>query len=195
MREVESRELDRQKSINFLQMARADLVEAQAMIGDFQDISLNHRTPDWLDLRMRQQQRKKDRVGLGVAMPDEHKGLDIKNVVASQHKDKKGKDMVVVRGEIVNANAKSASIPDLFVALVDDRGWPLTNTTVSPPWTKKGIGPGKTKSFAVEVRPAPELLKTAVVTFAPKHAPEPRMGVSYFCSQARAMFESSAGRF
>jgi hypothetical protein len=189
MQIVEQRELERQEAVNKLQEARAELFEVQAMIGDFQDMMRGERRKTgiaWSDLDMRALNRKKDGVGLNIAMPNLHPGLDIQNVVASQHKDRKGKDMVVVRGDIVNTGAKSATIPELFVALVDEQGWTLTNTTVSPPPFQKGIGAGKRKAFQVEVRPAPEALKTAVVTFAAKHAVEPRMGVSLFCGGALA---------
>lgn len=190
-------ELERQAAVNTLQEARADLVEAQAMIGDFQDMSLGQRARagvgvEWGDLEMRALNRKREGVGLGLAFPQTHKGLDIQKVQASQHKDKKGKDMVVVRGEIVNSNTKSATIPDLSLALVDERGWVLATATVSPPPFQKGIGAGKTRPFAVEVRPAPEALKTAIVTFAAKHAAEPRMGVTFFCGQAAAFYMSDS---
>jgi hypothetical protein len=186
---VEQRELERQEAVKKLQEGRAELFEAQAMIGDLQDMMLGeHRKVGigWSDLDMRALNRKKDGVGLNIGMPNLHPGLDIQNVIASQHKDRKGKDMVVVRGDIVNTGAKSATIPELFVALVDEQGWTLTNMTVSPPPFQKGIGAGKRKAFQVEVRPAPEALKTAVVTFASKHAIEPRMGVGAFCGAALA---------
>jgi hypothetical protein len=191
MQIVEQRELERQEAVNKLQEARAELFEAQAMIGDAQDLMRKNRPVDWLDLDMRALNRKKDGVGLNIAMPNLHPGLDIQNVVASQHKDKKGKDMVVVRGDIVNTGSKSATIPELFVALVDEQGWTLTNMTVSPPPFQKGIGAGKRKPFQVEVRPAPEALKTAVVTFAARHAVDPRMGVGFFCGPAMETMNSS----
>jgi hypothetical protein len=189
-------ELERQTAVNKLQEARAELVEAQAMIGDFQDMSLGQATRagfgvDWGDLDMRALNRRKEGVGLGLAQPEIPQGLDIQKVAASQHKDKKGRDMVLVRGEIVNNNKGSKTIPDISVVLVDDRGWVLATSTVSPPPFQKGIGGGKTKPFQVEVRPAPEALKTAVVTFAAKHAAEPRMGVSYFCGLAASVYASN----
>jgi len=103
--------------------------------------------------------------------------------IANQQKDKKGKDVVVVRGEIANSGRAPAPVPSLSVSLVDERGWVMYSSTVESTgalW--RNIGAGKSKAFVVEVRPAPELLKTAVVTFAAKHAAEPRLGVGVFCS-------------
>jgi hypothetical protein len=59
----------------------------------------------------------------------------------------------------------------------------------------RNIGAGKSKPFIVEVRSAPELLKTAVVTFAAKHAAKPRLGVGAFCGGlgAALSFQRSEG--
>jgi hypothetical protein len=182
-------ELERQAAVNVLQKARAELFEVQAMIGDVQDMSLGQKGKGgitWAHLDMLALKRKKAAVGLGIAVPQDFKTLDIRNVVASQHKDKKGKDMVVVRGDIVNSGTKSVTLPSLSVSLVDERGWVLTNSTVSAPGVRRSLGRGKTQAFSVEMRPAPDLLKTAVVTFAAKHAAEPRLGVGVFCGDALA---------
>lgn len=194
MPEVEAAELDRQAAVMALQKARAQLIEAQAMIGDFQSMMLGETGKfgiEWGDLDVRALKRKKEGVGLGVAMPEELKTLDIRNVQASQHKDKKGKDIVVVRGEIANNGKMPSPVPSLSVYLVDERGWVMYASTVESSgalW--RNIGAGKSKGFIVEVRPAPDLLKTAVVTFAAKHAAEPRMRADLFCSNAIRIWNS-----
>jgi hypothetical protein len=183
--EVEARELDRQAAIVVLQKARAELVEAQAMIGDAQKMIMSSRPFDWLELRMKEDARRRDDVGLGVGKPQDFTGLDIAEVKAQQFKDAKGgQPFVRVSGKIVNSNNKVIKIPALSVALVDERGWVMGNQTVTPV-SKKGIGSNKSEPFQIDVRPAPDLLQTALVTFAPKAQIQPRLGVGYFCSGAR----------
>ena len=182
--EVEAREIERQAAVTALQKARANLVEAQAMIGDAQKMYLNSRPFDWLELQMKSDARDRDGVGLGLGKPQDFAGLNIAEVQAQQFKDAKGgQPFVRVSGKIVNTNDKVIKIPALSVALVDERGWIMGNQTVTPV-SKKGIGSNRSETFQIDVRPAPDLLHTALVTFAPKAQIQPRLGIGYFCRRA-----------
>ena len=174
VRVVEETELARQEAVNKMNEARQKLLEVQARMADFQNMAMMRgHFPDTAQLDAMEMNRKEAGWGLGIAQPDVPEGLSITNIRAVQSKDKKG-DFVVVQGEIRNGNAKSAKIPNLSTTLVDDKGWPLATTSVSP--SKKGSIPaGKSYPFAFEVRPAPQMMRNAVVSFAPKRIPPPRI--------------------
>lgn len=187
MKVVNDTELARQEAVMKLQEARAGLAEMQAMIGDFQDMALGQRgrfMSGGVEFLERAMRRQKENVGIGVAKSANVPGLDIRNVRARQVTDRKGKDLVLVEGDLFNLGDKAVKIPALSAALIDDRGWVLTNTTVEPA-QKKSLPAGKTQAFRIEMRPAPELLKAAVVTIAAETHAEPRLGVGAFCWEAR----------
>ncbi len=177
MKDVEAAELVRQEAVRKLQFARAALVEAQAVIGDWQHYKeMKRPDPTWSELEGRSIQRDRDNVGLGIAVPEVVDGLTIENIKARQVKNKKGEEIVLVSGDLVNSVKKSIQIPALSVALVDERGWILANMTVTTQYFGT-IGAGKRKPFQVEMTPAPEALHTAVVSVAAKSHVEPRLNV------------------
>jgi Protein of unknown function (DUF3426) len=192
---VEDAELKRQESVRGLQKARETLAEAQAMLGDFEDMMLHGRKEsdiDWGELDGRALRREKEHVGVGIGDPQPVDYLEIRNIQAHQFRDKKGKDFVRVSGAIHNKATSTVPIPALSFALIDHAGWVLQSQTVTAEHNKS-IGPDKTAPFQVDLRPAPDALKTAIVSFAAKAAAQPRLGVGYFCGMARALSAPQLG--
>jgi hypothetical protein len=184
MKAVEEAELVRQEAVNKMQEARQKLLEIRARMGDIQKNAMGFR--GW-DANHQEMKRRKAGWGLGVAVPDVPEGLSIINVKVTQLADTKGKgDFARVQGDIRNSGAKSAKIPGLAATLIDEKGFPLNTTSVSPS-NKGSIPAGKTRPFQFDMRPAPELTKTAIVTFAPEGAPEPRIRMNgILCPRGRA---------
>jgi len=173
MKAVEEAELVRQAAVNQMQKARQKLLEMRARIGDLQKGMMGFR--GW-DPAHQEMKRRKAGWGLGVAVPDVPAGLSIVNTKVTQYTDAKG-EFVRIQGEIRNSGRSSAKIPGLAATLVDEKGFPLNTTSVSPS-NKGSIPAGKTRPFQFDMRPAPELTKTAVVTFAPDGAPQPRTRIN-----------------
>jgi hypothetical protein len=177
---VEARELERQKAVDELQKARAMLAEMQAMIGQYQHLrEMRRPSIEWIDLQVGSMARRRDNVGIGIATPDRTTPLKVANISAQQHANKKGKDVVLVRGDIVNPG-KAVDIPDLSVALIDEQGWVLVTRTVSP--SRKRMSAGATMAFAIDDLPVMESTLRAVVTIAPRSAMNTRLNTA--CSRA-----------
>jgi hypothetical protein len=170
MKAVEAAELVRQEAVNKMQKARQKLIETQARLADLQVNAMGFFHKDLNALEMK---RKKAGWGLGIAKPDVPEGLSLTNIKVTQYEDKKG-EFARIQGEIRNGGDKPARIPGLAATLVDEKGFSLNTTSVSP--AKGGtISPGKAKPFSFDMRPAPALTKTAIVTFASNATPEPRL--------------------
>ncbi len=173
---VEATELVRQDAVNRMRAAQLKLLEQQGVIGDYQKAALSQGRQSSLALAV---ERKRAGKGVGAGMPDKPAGLSITNVTALIRIDKKG-EFVLVQGRIQNSGPNGANVPDLTATLIDERGYPLISTTVSPK-PKRSIAATSTQDFAFEVRPAFQATNRAIVTFASKLTPAPRLGVGLFC--------------
>ena len=174
MKAVEDTELARQEAVRNMQNARQQLLETRARLADMLDAKMSGaqgRDPDHEEA-----QRRKAGWELGIAKPDVPEGLSIQKVQVIERKDKKGA-FVLVQGEIHNSNTSAISVPGLSATLLDENGFPLQTQAVSPT-TKRKIPAGKSHAFGFEIRPAPQMLKTAIVTFVSSAEPPPRINVT-----------------
>lgn len=180
--EVEATELKRQDAVNKLETARQKLREAQAMTADYQKLSLSGvKDIDWGLLDTYALNRTRAGWGFGLAKVVTPEGLQLVGVNAEKRQDKHGA-YVAMFGKIQNNGAKPMRVPDLTGSVLDVSGWALATTTVSPD-ARKQIPPGGVYPFGFELRPAPDGLQKAVVTFKSEEAPPTRLGVGQFCTQ------------
>lgn len=176
---VEAAELKRQDAVNKMDRARLELLEAQAMLADFQQATLSNHPPDWGELRLKAGQRRLANVGLGVATPGKPEGLSIGGVRAVEKADDKG-GFVEVYGVIRNSGSRAADVPNLSGSLIDGRGWVVASMSVVPD-RRETIPAGGEHPFGFVMRPAPGELQKAIVTFANPNVPPARLGIGVTC--------------
>lgn len=178
MSAVEAAELVRQEAVQKMQAMREKLLEAQAIIGAYQDAASGQ--GGGLSPMQVAVQRRMGNVGLGLATPASYDNLAIRNVSAREVTDRKGARIILLRAELVNSGPKAENIPPMQATLLDEKGWVLANTTLSATG-KKQVAAGEAKAFQMEIKAAPEQVYRAVVTFASSNAPKPRLSVGRFC--------------
>jgi hypothetical protein len=177
---VEKTELARQKAVNALEKARLKLMQIEASIADYGDLTLRNRGQqiEWADLDMRYVQRRQDGWGLGV--PKESKlPLSVVNMQASEYRGDKGYYLRLT-GVIVNIGDKPLAVPDFVVSVLDEKGFPLRNVMASVP-SRIQLPPGGVQPFSYDVQPSPRNVGRIVINFASGSEPPPELPVSLLC--------------
>ena len=161
--QVEQAELDRQKTVNDMVKAKADMDEGRAKAIDIQQLVKDRVSPaDWGHFISANASERASRKN--PLVPKDYEDLVLENIqTAVMHDTKGGPDFLKVTGDIRNASTRKIDVPGLAVTVSDQFGYPL----LSQVSTARGkIDPGKTTPFDFPMRPSPPNAARVAVTFA-----------------------------
>ena len=161
--QVEQAELDRQKTVNDMVKAKAEMDEGRAKAIDIQQLVRDRVSPaDWGHFISSNASERASRKN--PLIPKDYEDLVLEHITtAVMHDTKGGPDFLKITGDIRNSSGRKIDVPGLSITVSDQFGFPLLSQVSA---ARGKIDPGKSTPFDVPLRPSPANAARVAVTFA-----------------------------